>query len=846
MPLATRHTFAALGLLAGLGVLAACSTVTEAASRVDEPAPARDSAVNPEAWPQLSPPPLDPTIEARVSEIMALMTLEQKVGQVIQADSNSVTPQEVKEYRLGSILSGGNSAPGDEPYADAGAWLAAADAYFEASIDPDGVEIAIPLIWGIDAVHGHANLTGATVFPHNIGLGAARDPDLIEEIMEVTAAELIVSGHDWTFAPTLAVPRDDRWGRTYEGFSEDPAIVASYADRIVYGLQGRSGTEAFFSDTRVISTAKHFLGDGGTTNGVDQGDTAITEAELRDIHATPYLPAIEADVKSIMASFNSWNGVKMHGYGAMLTDVLKDRMGFTGFVVGDWNGHGQIPGCTNTDCPESFLAGVDMYMAPESWKGVYESLLAAVQSGEVPMERLDDAVRRILRVKIQAGIFDKPRPSARRLAGDESLLGSPAHREVARRAVRQSLVLLKNNDATLPLSTGQTVLVVGDGADSITKQAGGWTLSWQGGGYANSDFPNGASILDGIREAMAGGEGRLIFDPTGAASVEADVVIAVYGEDPYAEFQGDLDHLDFQPQGFDTAKLAGYRARGIPVVSVFLSGRPLWVNPELNASDAFVAAWLPGTEGGGVADVLFQTQPEFDFTGRLSFSWPATAVDFDNNAGAESYDPLFPLGYGLSYDAPGAALGELSEDSGLADTLLVEHGAVFRRGGTLAPWKAFLVSEEEGVLFNGSGANLNGLTASRTDHMAQEDAIALEFTADGVGIAFIPEGETVDWSGDLAAGKALAFAYKSSDDNVVKIGMGCGNGLACAATQPVSLPSGDWREVKVPLSCFAQETDVSEINSALVITAETGTSIALADIRLVNSTGTETACNQAE
>lgn len=323
-------SLAAIGVLTGFLALNACSSIEGNASST--PAPAVESAVNPELWPQLSPPALDPEIEARVTEIMAGMTLEQKVGQVIQADSDSVTPAEVKTYRLGSILSGGNSAPGDEPYADASAWLEAADAYFEASIDPEGVEIAIPLIWGIDAVHGHANLTGATVFPHNIGLGAARDPDLIEEIMEVTAAELIVSGHDWTFAPTLAVPRDDRWGRTYEGFSEDPEIVASYADRIVYGLQGKPGTDAFFGDARVISTAKHFLGDGGTTNGVDQGDTAITEAELRDIHATAYLPAIEADVKSIMASFNSWNGVKMHGYEAMLTDVLKDRMGFNGFV----------------------------------------------------------------------------------------------------------------------------------------------------------------------------------------------------------------------------------------------------------------------------------------------------------------------------------------------------------------------------------------------------------------------------------------------------------------------------------------------------------------------------------
>ena len=315
-----RCLFTALGTMLASLMLAACTVSPDSLEAEEAIAPA--ARVNPELWPRLSPPPLDPAVEARVETILARMSLEQKVGQVIQADTDSVTPDEVKRYRLGSVLSGGNSAPGPEPYAEADAWLEAADAYFSASIDPEGVDIAIPIIWGIDAVHGHANLVGATVFPHNIGLGAARDPDLIEAIMEVTAAELIVSGHDWTFAPTLAVPRDDRWGRTYEGFSEDPALVASYADRIVFGLQGRPGTEDFFASGRVISTAKHFVGDGGTTDGVDQGDVAVSESDMRDIHAAGYFPAIEAGVQSIMASFNSWNGIKMHGDHDMLTRVL--------------------------------------------------------------------------------------------------------------------------------------------------------------------------------------------------------------------------------------------------------------------------------------------------------------------------------------------------------------------------------------------------------------------------------------------------------------------------------------------------------------------------------------------
>ena len=840
MPTSSPHPLVTSFVALCLSLISSCSTPPVLPS---PHAPAEKSlAVNPEVWPVLNPPPLDPAIEARIDEIMAKMTLEQKVGQVIQADSDNVTPEEVRQYRLGSVLSGGNSAPGDEPYASAAEWLAAADAYFEASMDPTGVEIAIPIIWGIDAVHGHANLYGATVFPHNIGLGAANNPDLIEEITRVTAAELIVSGHDWTFAPTLAVPRDDRWGRTYEGFSEDPSIVASYADRIVYGLQGRPGTESFFDATRVISSAKHFVGDGGTTNGIDQGNTAISEADLRDIHAAGYFPAIEAGVQTVMASFNSWNGIKMHGYREMLTDVLKLRMSFNGFVIGDWNGHGQVPGCTNTDCPQALIAGVDMYMASDSWKGIYESTLAAVKSGEIPMDRLDDAVRRILRVKLLAGTFEKPKPSARPGAGNTDLLGSQAHRAVARQAVRESLVLLKNNGGLLPLQSGITVLVVGDGADSISKQAGGWTLSWQGGGYANDVFPHGETILSGIRSAV-GTDGRVLFDPTGEMQIKADVVVAVYGEDPYAEFQGDRDHLDFQPKGFEPARLLAYRDAGIPIVSVFLSGRPLWVNPELNLSDAFIAAWLPGTEGGGVADLLFKTDPTFDFTGRLSFSWPATAIDFDNNPGVEGYSPLFPAGYGLSYRAETGDMQELSEESGLDESALFDPGAVFRRGGTQEPWKAFLVSASETVLFNGIGANLDALTATRTDHLAQEDAINLAFQGPAA-LAFNPEGQTVDWSGELAEGKALGFAFKAGAPVDLAIGIGCDSDLECEASQQRALPAGDWREVRIPLSCFAETTELSQIARSISFGAPAGAFFALADIRLVPGADEAESCSQ--
>jgi len=794
-------------------------------------------------WPKLSPPAIDPQVEARAKAILARMTLEQKVGQVIQADSNSITPEEVRKYRLGSILSGGNSAPGDEPYATAQDWIAAADEYFEASIDPEGVDIAIPLIWGIDAVHGHANLRAATIFPHNIGLGAARNPDLIEKIMEATARELILSGHDWTFAPTLAVPRDDRWGRTYEGFSEDPNIVASYGDRIVYGLQGRPATDSFFDASSVISSAKHFVGDGGTANGVDQGDTAISEDDLFAIHAAGYVPAIEAGVQTIMASFNSWNGEKMHGSKYMLTDVLKYQMGFKGFVIGDWNGHGHIPGCTNFDCPAALNAGVDMYMAPDSWKGIYDTTLAAVKSGEVSEKRLDDAVLRILRVKIQAGIFEKTKPSEREGAGEIALLGSEAHQEVARDAVRQSLVLLKNNDQLLPLDGSKTVLVVGDGADNISKQSGGWTYSWQGGGYENSEFPFAQSILDGIEEAVEANSGTVIFDETGSGEYESvDVVIAVYGEDPYAEFQGDLDHLDFKPNGFDPMTLTKYRDTGIPIVSIFLSGRPLWVSPEINVSDAFVAAWLPGTEGGGIADVLFQTKPEYDFLGRLSFSWPAKATDFANNLGDNDYDPLFPVGYGLSYTESSENLEALSENSGVENFEQASQTEVFRRGGTIAPWKAFLTSSDEGVLFNGSTANVTGLSATRTDHLAQEDAIALTFVEAKASLAFLSEGRAVNWLDAVEQGKALGFAFKSDESVTLNVQLGCHGNAVCGSLQKISLDAGDWREEMISLTCFRDEVDFSSIDGGLVFSVDAPSAFAISDIRLVKSSGEARSC----
>jgi len=786
-------------------------------------------------WTSIDPLPLDPDIEAQIDEILLKLTLEQKVGQVIQGDSDSVTPEDVKKYRLGSVLSGGNSAPGPLNYAETKAWVELADRYFNASIDDEGVEIAIPIIWGIDAVHGHANLKGAIIFPHNVGLGAANNPELIEKIAKITAHELTVSGHDWTFAPTLAVPQDLRWGRSYEGFSEDPEIVKSYGDRIVIGLQGAFGSENFMGNGKVISSAKHFLADGATENGVDQGDALISENELINIHAAGYYSSIPAGVQTVMASFSSWNGRKLHGDKELLTDVLKEKMGFNGFVVGDWNGHGQVPGCVNTDCPQSLNAGLDMYMAPDSWKGLYESTLQYVKDGTIPIERLDDAVRRILRVKLLSGIFQKGPPSSRVNAGDETLLGLPEHREIARQAVRESMVLLKNNNNVLPIDPSKKILVIGDGAASISKASGGWTLSWQGKNHTNDEFPNGESILSGIEKIVKNAGGEVIFSKTGETSVSADVVIAIYGEDPYAEFQGDRENLDYISKGFDTNKLLRFKKMNIPVVSVFLSGRPMWTNPEINNSDSFVAAWLPGSEGGGIADLLFQTNQSYDFKGKLPFTWPTSALV------SEKKEVLFNLGYGLNYKS-NDQIALLSENFGLENSNVASSGIYFSKGATVSPWDLWLISGELEKQIASFPTSVGGLIVSKTDHLAQEDALRINWTQ-GDQTRYQPSNEgdyfrisTIepdDMTRQSNGAMKLAFNAKSFSGQTETIRIGqCDNQSDCNKTLELEI-SKNWKEYMISLKDFENlGIEMSNITSAFLVKAMPGTDIGLSNIRL--------------
>ncbi len=779
----------------------------------DRPATTAGTASDP--WPRVTwPLAADPALEKRITDLMADMTVEEKVGQLVQGDIASLTPDDVRRYRLGSILAGGNSDPGGRYDASPAEWLALADAFYDASMDTSKGGKAIPLLFGIDAVHGQSNIIGATLFPHNIGLGATRNPELLRQIGGITALETRVTGMEWTFAPTVAVPQDDRWGRSYEGYSESPEVVASYAGAMVEGLQGRVGTPEFLDGRHVIASVKHFLGDGGTTDGKDQGDTRISEPDLVRIHAAGYPPAIAAGAQTAMASFNSVNGEKMHGHRHYLTDVLKGRMNFGGFVVGDWNGHGQVKGCTTTDCPATINAGLDMAMASDSWKGFYETTLAAVKDGRITPQRLDDAVRRILRVKFRLGLFEAGRPSTRAVGGQFALIGAPAHRAVARQAVRESLVLLKNQNGVLPLSPKQRILVAGDGANDVGKQAGGWTLNWQGTGTTRKDFPNADSIYEGIahQARAAGGEAVLAVD--GRYAVKPDVAVVVFGEDPYAEFQGDRPTLAYKPGNeTDLALLKRLKADGIPVVAVFLSGRPLWVNREINAADAFVAAWLPGSEGAGIADVLLRGSDgrvQHDFKGKLSFSWPRTATQYANNVGQKDYDPLFAFGFGLTY-ADNGDLAALPEASGVTGN----EGAtgVFFARGDAGPGMALRLEQAAG----------QGLTVTRVpdalpddrlkitgvDHLAQEDGRRLAWSGKGEAVAALHSHTALDLqresNGDLML--LTTLRVDAAPEGEAWLSVGCGVG--CSARIAIgpslaALPQGQWKRVGVPLKCLAK------------------------------------------
>ncbi len=572
------------------------------------------------------------TVAARVADLLPRMTLDEKIGQITQADSggplNRLNTNDITTYFLGSVLSGGGSDPaaGNSPTA----WADMYDSFQNAAL---ATRLGIPLIYGVDAVHGHSNVVGATIFPHNIGLGATRNPTLIQQVGQATAEEVAGTGIDWTFSPCLCVARNERWGRTYESFGEDPALVQSMTT-IVNGYQGG----ALNNPTSILATAKHYLGDGGTTGGVDQGDTQLTEAQLRAIHLPPFQSAVQRGVGSVMISFSSWNGQKLHGHQYLITSVLKNELGFSGIVVTDWAGIDQLPGDYASDVRTSINAGIDMVMVPNNYTLFISTLRSEVNAGRVAMSRIDDAVTRILTKKFELGLFENPLTNRSYTSG----IGSAAHRAVARQAVRESLVLLKNNNNILPLSkTTPKIFVAGKSADNIGYQSGGWTIDWQG---ASGNITPGTTLLQAIRNAAPTSTVTYSSNGSGVNNTY-NVAIAVIGETPYAESDGDRTGS----MGLDTTDintLNTLKAAGIPIVVILISGRPLVITNQLPDWAALVAAWLPGTEGQGVADVLFG---DYNFTGKLPQTWPQSESQIPINVGDATYNPLFAFGFGLSY-----------------------------------------------------------------------------------------------------------------------------------------------------------------------------------------------------
>jgi len=803
-------------------------------------------------WPKRAISPVaNSDIEKKIKTILNTMSVEEKVGQIIQPELKHVTPDDVRQYHIGSILNGGGTTPNNSKYATVQDWANLAQEFYDASMDESDGKVAVPIIWGSDAIHGNNNVYGATLFPHNIGLGAANDPDLIRRIGAATAMEVVATGVDWTFGPTVAVVRDIRWGRTYESYSEDPQIVMDYAREMVEGIQGSTLTPGVYRSNKLVATAKHFLGDGGTTNGIDRGDTAISEKELVNIHAAGYLSALDGNIMTTMASFNSWNGEKLHGSRYLLTQVLKERMGFNGLVVSDWNGHAHVPGCTKSRCPQAINAGIDLVMAPDSWEKYYQNTVKDVNNGLISMQRLDDAVSRVLRVKFIAGLFDAGPVLKRQYVGDASLIGNPAHRAIAREAVRKSLVLLKNNNEVLPISRQANILIAGDGANSIGKQSGGWTLSWQGTGNTNTDFPGASSIYDGFKQAL--GTGNLHYDIKGMWTNQSfkngkkpDVAVVIYGEEPYAEWHGDIANIEYQyGTKTDLKILKSLKQQGIPVVSIFLSGRPLWVNKELNTSDAFVAAWLPGSEGNGVADVLLRNTDgtiHHDFHGKLSFSWPKNVEQAVLNKGQTDYDPLFAYGYGLNYSSRVQLSNTLSEDTNRIASSGLEDAWVFV-SRSISPWEFQLIDYDAApVTVTGNTASSsadNNLQLLSIDKTSQEDARQIKWKGTRPASVRLRSEFPQNLNTYFTQQSYLQFELKVNERPEGEVSMTMHCDINCSQSLNITkhlstMPLNEWLDVNIELACFSGDKKLLEnITAAFVMQSNAALDISVANIKLV-------------
>lgn len=793
--------------------------------------------------------------EKFINNLVQKMTLEQKVGQVIMPDIDEVTPQDAKKYQLGTFLNGGGKFPNKNKNSSVEDWKELSRDFYNSSPTVDG--IVIPILWGTDAVHGHNNVIGATIFPHNIGLGSTMNPDLIKKIGQAVAREVLSTGIPWTFAPTIAVPQNDLWGRTYEGYSENPELVSLLGEAMILGLQGEG--EEFLDSNHVLATAKHFLGDGGTENGIDQGNTILSEQDLRDIHGEPYFAAISSCIQTVMASFNSWNGEKAHGSKYLLKDILRDQMGFDGLVIGDWNGHGQVPECSKENCPQSFNAGVDIFMAPDEWKPLYKNTLMQVKNGDIPIERLDEAVKNILSVKYLLGMFDGRKPHMY----PYNYIGDASHREIARQAVRESIVLLKNNNNTLPIKNGKHILVIGDSAKRITKQMGGWTITWQGRENNNSEFPNSKSIYDAIKYKTEKNGGTVEFSDTSNYEKKPDLVIFVYGEDPYAEGDGDRKHIFFENQDSMFIKyMKDLHEENIPSVSLFISGRPLIVNKEINLSDSFVQLWLPGTAIEGVTDVIFtdaNNEINYDFKGKLSYSWPKYSYQTKLNYRDKDYDPLFPYGFGLTY----------SDDTYMnsidaTETIPQKDEITLFLGSAYPSYKeviSYYDSDKNEQVYEGISADIYkneraGLSISKFDYKKQDDAKRIDFGQLNTFKTWeISSGSNEDLSYMQDGSLELILRSQNLPDKTLELVIECSKNqeqINMSGTkecyQSFNLSNilkkeltGAWQKITMPLSCLNNKNfEISSITSRAKLTTSGDWVLDIHSIKYLNNKKAET------
>lgn len=768
-------------------------------------------------WPNLAGSNrTDAKIEKEIEQLLAQMTLAEKVGQMIQPELRSITPDEFQHYKFGSLLNGGGAWPNNNKQAMALDWAKKADEFWSATEAAyQDRAFRIPFIWGTDAVHGHNNVLGATIFPHNIGLGAMRDTNLIKKIAAATAKEVRATGIEWTFSPSVSTPRHYGWGRVYEGYSEDPEIVEAYAKAMVQGLQGELHA---LGAQNVISTAKHWIGDGGTYGGVDRGQNFYSEEALINLHGQGYFSAIKAGVQSIMVSFNSWDNTKnyqhklgreneqgsshakqvynykIHGSHYLISDVLKGKIGFDGVVISDWNGHSEVSLASSGNANYVVNAGMDILMVPEKedWLAVYDNLLTGVETGDVSVARIDDAVRRILRMKKRANLWSLGSPSSRLFSGDQSLIGHQEHRAIAREAVAKSLVLLKNDQNTLPFNRDK-VAVLGVASERFGPQLGGWSMTWQGSETSALDFPDTHTFLSASK-AYLGADNVLECLDTQVKRQDVEQVIMVLGEAPYAEMLGDLQDFESLDQialgaDADLIRLKHYKRLGYKVTTVLYSGRPIYINEILNHSDAVIAAWLPGTMIEGALDVIFKdTEGEVnhDFSGKLSFSWPnkkyAKNVNLLNSklrikdlgvTEDEAEKILFPYGYGLTYSSENPLVSEYVLDNASAlDIENVEEVRLF--GADSLRNMSFEIEQHQTrqIISRNSLTQLEKITLEPINYQHQQDAIKVEAQAGAQATIALRQLASLNLSGrdlliDLKCGvKPSAVSFYIGDAQV--------------------------------------------------------------------------------